>query len=51
MGAAEPVPYLCAISLKSSDEESSKPKRVFRETNQGLAECQEVYTWESILES
>ena len=29
--AAEPVPYLCAISLKSSDEEFSEPKHVFRE--------------------
>ena len=38
--AAERVPYLCAISLTSSDEEFSETKHVFRETNQDLAECQ-----------
>ena len=31
--AVEPVPYLCAVSLKSSCEEFSKPKRVTRETH------------------
>ena len=29
--AVEPVPYLCAVGLNSSDEEFSEPKRVSRE--------------------
>ena len=29
--AVEPVPYLCAVSLNSSEEEFSEPKRVSRE--------------------
>ena len=39
--AVEPVPYLCAISLKSSCEEFSEPKHVSGDTHQNSA------VWES----